>query len=352
MEVIYMDLSEIISDAFKYPFSDYKKFLMLGLPYLAIGIITLILGLQVAGTSEITNSTMNSSAMESTFIISLLLFYIVAIVAQLIMSGIGISVTRETINLSNNLPEIDLKNNIVDGLKSFVVTLIYIGIPILIFTIVLAVLLVSEAPDILIGIIVIVLFVAMVFLLILEFVALGRLAETGSIGKSLNLSYIFEMSKTIGLGKIFITNLICIILLAIIGIVGSLLEIIPVVGFVLVMYIVYTYNILVTSRVCGLLYRERNGVSNYNNMYQQPANNVDYNEQQYNQTPEVVQNSPVGDFNSANNSPYDFHPDNNNEANNSSTVEEDISEEMKICSKCGYTNPDFVNICVNCGNKL
>ena len=111
MEVIYMDLSEIISDAFKYPFSDYKKFLMLGLPYIAIGIITLILGLQVAGTSEITNSTMNSSAMESTFIISLLLFYIVAIVAQLIMSGIGISVTRETINLSNNLPEIDLKNN-------------------------------------------------------------------------------------------------------------------------------------------------------------------------------------------------------------------------------------------------
>jgi len=251
------------------------------------------------------------------------------------MNGIGISVIKETIKPSNLLPNIELKTNILDGIKSIIISLIYIGVPTIIFFILFGIVGVAlgENSGILILLLMLLYFIAIIIIGILLTIAICRLAETNSISEALNISNIIEIGKKIGFIKIFATLLICNVLLGILSVVGIFISMIPLIGTIIVMYLLYSYTILVTYRAYGLLYQEKNGETFTQNTFQQPYTPIENNQDQ------KVNNTENIDF-------QNIDTQNNNQTNESSETL------TKKCSNCGYSNPSYAKICVNCGNEL
>ena len=344
-----MEISDIVEDSLKYPISDFKKFLILGIPYLIIGLFALLFLYEAAGLStlsDVSQEALLSSPLFSTFMVTFLLFIVVVIVCTIIMSGIGLSVIKETIKPSNMLPNIEFKTNILDGIKSLIVSLVYIIIPSFIFIILMAIVgaALGEDSGVIILILMLIFLIAMIIIGLLLTVAICRLAETNSIGEALNVGNIIEIGKKIGFVKIFATLLICNVILGIISLVGSLVNMIPVIGTILVIYLLYTYIMLVTYRAYGLLYREK-----YGNMYAQNAFQPPYNQIENNPAPKI--NNEMNDYKAidTDNENIDFQNMDTQYDNQTNESSEPI---MIKCSKCGYSNPDYVKICVNCGNEL
>ena len=328
-----MEISDIIGDSFKYPLSDFKKFLILGIPYLIIGLFTLLFAFESINMASLANATEEmilASPIFSTFMITFLLFLIVSFICLIVMNGIGISVIKETIKPSNLLPNIELKTNILDGIKSIIISLIYIGVPTIIFFILFGIVGVAlgENSGILILLLMLLYFIAIIIIGILLTIAICRLAETNSISEALNISNIIEIGKKIGFIKIFATLLICNVLLGILSVVGIFISMIPLIGTIIVMYLLYSYTILVTYRAYGLLYQEKNGETFTQNTFQQPYTPIENNQDQ------KVNNTE------------NIDTQNNNQTNESSETL------TKKCSNCGYSNPSYAKICVNCGNEL
>ena len=105
-----MSLTEIFNDSLKYPFSDMTKFCI-------IGIVMVVSSL---GSLEIGNAIISS------------VLGIVAAVASIITSGYSVSVVKKAIVKSDEIPDLDLRENIIDGLKMIVMLIVYYIIPIII----------------------------------------------------------------------------------------------------------------------------------------------------------------------------------------------------------------------------
>ena len=334
MEENNLEISNIIQNSFKYPFSDIKKFLILGIPNLIMAILSIILGIQALSISDFTSTeSLLSSPLFTTLLVTTFIYLIVALIVVLLMNGIGLAVIRETINYSNELPEIKIGKNILDGIKSIIITAIYFLVPTVIFFILLLIVgsLVEDSSAILL-LLMIIYYIAIIIVSLFSVVALGRLAETNSMGEALKFLNIFDIAKSIGLLKIFGTVIIAGIIISIIAIVSALLEIIPIIGVIVSQYIIFTFIILFNCRLEGLLYRDRKVEPNSVDNFQQPVNAI--GSQDANQ---------VTDF-----QPLSEH---DNGGNDFSVTSEDTSS-VKKCSQCGYSNPDFVNICINCGSEL
>ncbi len=344
-----MEISDIIENSLKYPLSDFKKFLILGIPNLVIAIFATLFILQMAGLSSLTDvssEAMLSSPLFSTFIVTTLLFMLIAIICSIMMSGIGLSVIRQTIQPSDLLPDIQPLKNFVDGIKSFIVSFLYVIIPVIVFIIVVSTVIsvFGENSGFIILIIFLLFFIAMIFIGLLLTVALCRLAETNSISAAIDITSIYEIGKQIGLLKIFGVIIVCNVILGILSMLGSFISIIPILGTILVMYLLYTYIELVSYRAYALLYRDRNLTSSQM-AFQQPYTPIEDGQNQQ-------LNNEVKDFKSSDNTEsIDFQQD-INQNNENVPVNEDTGVKLQKCSKCGYSNPDYVNICVNCGNEL
>ncbi len=341
-----MDISEIIEDSFKYPVDDFKKFLILGIPNLVIAIFAALFVLQGVGLSslgDVSEKTLMSSPLFSTFIVTFLLFILVAIICSIMMSGIGLSVIRQTIQPSDVMPDIQPVKNFIDGIKSFIVSFIYVIVPVLVYVIVVSSVgsLLGDNGAFLVFIVFILFLIAMVFIGIILTVALSRLAETNSISKALDVTGVYETAKQIGLLKIFGVIVICNVLLGVLSLVGVFISIIPILGTIIVMYLLYTYAQLVTYRAYGLLYRERNPTQ-AQNAFQEPYTPIGN-----------AQNQQIS------NESQDFKPDENNtegmdfeRVNQNDNSDDNTEAPLKKCTNCGYSNPDYVSICVNCGKEL
>ena len=109
-----MSLTEIFIDSLKYPFSDMTKFCI-------IGIVMVVSSL---GSLEIGNAIISS------------VLGIVAAVASIITSGYSVSVVKKALVKSDEIPDLDLRENIIDGLKMIVMLIVYYIIPIIITLIV------------------------------------------------------------------------------------------------------------------------------------------------------------------------------------------------------------------------
>ena len=60
---------------------------------------------------------------------------VLSILVGFIIAGISISVIRTTLNYSNNVPQIDLQNNFIDGVEYAILSIIYYIIPAIVATI-------------------------------------------------------------------------------------------------------------------------------------------------------------------------------------------------------------------------
>lgn len=235
-----MSFSEIFSDALRYPISEPNKFLI-------IGVIALIAGL----TSSISN--------YSTNIALLVVLGIISLIASFFLIGYGISVLSSTINGSSEVPELNFVKNIVDGIKAFVINVIYYIIPILVFVILM---LISGAAVggnmssiVALGIVnLIIAFIVFVIFAILGEIAIAKFAKTGDLVSSLMINDIFTEVKQIGFLKVLGFIIIQAIIVFVLVLIISFISFIPFVGTLIASFVIGAYVIFFTNRSLGLFY--------------------------------------------------------------------------------------------------
>ena len=235
-----MSFSEIFSDALKYPISESNKFLI-------IGVITLIAGL----TSSIAN--------HSTNIALLVVLGIVSVIASFFIMGYGVSVINSTIIGSSDVPELDFVKNIIDGIKAFIINLVYYIIPILVFVILMLISGVAVGGNmsgiVALGIVnLIIAFIVFVIFAILGEIAIAKFAKTGDLVSSLMINDIFSEVKEIGFLKILGFIIIQAIIIFFMVIVMSFISFIPFIGTLVASFIIGSYLVFFTNRSLGLFY--------------------------------------------------------------------------------------------------
>jgi len=106
-----ISLSEIFKDSIKYPFTNIKFLLILGIFCIIFKLPFISFSLGVKSST------------------SYMLLLIVSLIVYFIIEGYGISVIRESILMSDLSPKFDIMENFVTGIKKTIVSIIYFIIP-------------------------------------------------------------------------------------------------------------------------------------------------------------------------------------------------------------------------------
>ena len=255
-----MKLTEIFKDSFNYAISDLKILLIIGVLFVIASLYRFVDG---------TLATILS---------------IVAIIVALIIEGYNLSVINNTIEGSSDVPCLDPKENIIFGLKSIVVDLVY-GLVIAIISLLvigitfggaalsgalngLGNVTINNATGLasvpfantvfgmlLIAIALIIVVIAIIFGIFFT-ISRCRLAKYGSIGEALSFGSVFSDIKSIGFGRFIGWYILLVICVLVIGIVAAILSLIPFIGVIISALIASPIIALVSSRSLGLLYSE------------------------------------------------------------------------------------------------
>ena len=218
-----MDVGEIISNAMRYPSSDWKKIIILGV-ILIIPIVDFI--------------------------------------------GLGyiLRIIKSTIAGYDDLPEFDdLGELFIDGLKVLVVSIIYNIIPLIVIFIGIfgSIAALGGAANItanplvfagLLGITVIIGLILAVIFGIFEIIALANMAFYDELGAAFKFSEILERISKIGWGKYIIWLIVMIIIGIIAAIITSILSVIPYIGLIIAIIFVYSYFYMFVGRSIALIF--------------------------------------------------------------------------------------------------
>ena len=272
---------EIIQDAFIFPSQNLEK--------LAIYIVlTVVVGLLIGGGVALSVlSTLNASYLA---IIGVILL-IIGIILALIISGYQLAILKTGIDLDDEAPAFDWKNDLINGIKLLIVGIVYFIIPAII---VLIVGLVTNVPGNFMKIIneasvapanatamanstgiavntvsqsaiaafttsltitALVAFVLFIIFAFIETMGQARLANTGSLGHALNIPEAAKDLTRIGIGKVVAVVILVIIIVAVINaILGYLTG--QVSQLSILSLIVTPYLAFFTQRASGLLYSD------------------------------------------------------------------------------------------------
>lgn len=276
-----MEILDIIKDAFIFPTNNLEK--------LAIYIvITFVVGLLFGGGVVLAAlSTMDASYLA---IIGAILF-ILGIILALIISGYQLGILKSGIDLNDEAPSFDWKNDLINGIKLLVVSIVYFIIPAII---VLIVGLITNVPGNLanlineaavapanatamanstglsinavsqstisafgtsIAITAMVAFVLFIIFAFIQTMGQARLANTGSLGEALNIPEAAKDITRIGIGKVIAVVLLVVVIVAVINaILGYLYG--QVSQLSILSIIVTPYLAFFTERASGLLYSD------------------------------------------------------------------------------------------------
>lgn len=246
-----MDIGDLVSDALKYPLSDWTKILILG-------IILVIAGIGNISRSIITDSTLISVLGIIGFIVGLLGYGYVFRIIKSSLAGIS------------ELPSFDdFVTMFIDGIKLAVVGFVY-SIPavilILIFAASIIISLILNPSSVPIGALIgagVGIILAMLYMLIITpiiAIAVANMAyNDGEFGAAFRFSEILDNIGNIGWGDLIIWYIVTIIVYIVIAIIGgiiiSLFSLIsPVVAIVLMSLIVTPYLQMYVARSVALIY--------------------------------------------------------------------------------------------------
>lgn len=107
-----MNVTELIKDSLKYPISDWKKIVLLG--------IIIVIG----GLSSLLNF------LGVTNYVIILIFFVIGLISGLIVNGYLFKIVKTSLDNENKLPEFnDWKNLLIDGVKVFLTFIVYLILP-------------------------------------------------------------------------------------------------------------------------------------------------------------------------------------------------------------------------------
>ena len=199
-----MSISSIFNDAFRFPFGNMEKWLVLGILLILGGLSSVLIsfGIDLGAVSIITS--------------------IIALIAGLIVSGYSLAIVRDTIHGHDQLPSFDIAENIVDGIKVLILGIVYSIIPVIVF---FALLIVTGAAGAFIeiinlsmggavvpsdlalsfvgsiGITFIISLIVLIIFSLFSTIAMCRLANTGRFSQGFAFSEIIGDFKRIGVGS-------------------------------------------------------------------------------------------------------------------------------------------------------
>ena len=238
-----MDFNSIFSNAFRYPLSDYKKLLI-------VGIIVLLAEIPTVGFTF---------GLTTEFSI-LAVLYLISIVFGILLAGYLVSVIIKGTQYSDDIPDLDFKKNFIDGLKSIVVSFIYLIIPtVILFIVALLTGAIGASLNHIGASIIIVVIVAIILYIvfgILEVVALARFAYYDDWSEALHVGKVIDDAKGIGILNIIIFLVMLLLVFLVLAVISGIIGLIPFVGVIIVYLIVGSYAVLFYGDVLGLVYAE------------------------------------------------------------------------------------------------
>lgn len=242
-----MNINDIFKDAFKFPASNWKRFLILG-------IIILVSTLLAMPTIYFKNSPY------------ILLTFLIAYIIQLFVMGYTLRTTKISINEEDELPAFNKWIEMfIDGIKIFIVSLLYSIIP-SIFVIVgvfIAIFSSIQAGNLQLNFLnpATLVFLAiggLLYVLVMFFYQIGiaNMAYHGNLGAALHLSEIRSIIRKIGWKKYLVVFIILIIISGASSIFGYFLNRMPVYLLIIFAILISPYFGLFRSRTIGLIYKE------------------------------------------------------------------------------------------------
>jgi hypothetical protein len=222
-----MEIGEIISDAVKYPSSNWKKVIILG--------VFFILSIVIVG-----------------------IFFVL---------GYFLRILKSTIAGVDELPEFDDWGDMfVDGLKVLVVYIVYLLIPGIVivagvFTSIASLAATNTsiytAPAsffALIGVTGIIGYILALIFALFAYIAVANMAYYDEIEAAFRFSEILDKIKMIGWGKYIIWYIVMWVIALIVGLIAGILNIIPLIGTIIALLVIYPYFVMFYSRSLGLIF--------------------------------------------------------------------------------------------------
>lgn len=235
-----MEMKEIIMEALHFPINNIQSLAL----YIVLGIILAIIAI-ITGVTGAASVAATSGSGVAISLIGILL----CLVIYFAINGYELDIVKSGIERSSDAPSIDFVRQFLNGVKLFVVQLIYFIIPIilvLIFSLIF-----SRWITILIACILFILFA------FVETMGECRLAKTDDLNYALQISEAYDDIKRIG-----VTKVVCTIVL--VGIIFAVIYFIVdgIFGFInqdlasIVTSIVSVYLLFFENRATGLLYSD------------------------------------------------------------------------------------------------
>lgn len=231
-----MDMGQIIGDAFKYPVSNWKRLLMLGV----IVLISQFLMEIVFGYGRVSG---------------LLYFLLIpALIAAFLTLGYQLRTIATSIIGENEPPEFnEWTKMFLDGLRVFIISIAYGLIPTIILSVGFIMILTGSS----VGLIVLLLGAILFIILgIISVMALSNMAYYNEIGAAFKFGEIKERIESIGWLEYIVMLILLAILYIILAVVASLVTLIPFAGLVLASLIIYPFIYLFLYRAIGLIFKE------------------------------------------------------------------------------------------------
>jgi len=253
-----MSISSIFNDAFRFPFGNMEKWLVLGILLILGGLSSVLIsfGIDLGAASIITS--------------------IIALVAGLIVSGYSLAIVRDTIHGYDQLPNFDIAENIVDGIKVLILSIVYSIIPVIVF---FALLIVTGAAESFIeiinlyiggattvpsdlalgfvgslGITLIISLIVFIIFSLFSTIAMCRLANTGSCSQGFAFSEIIGDFKRIGVGSFIVWWIVLAIISLVLVLISVFISAVPYIGYVVSILFIYSFIAIFASRATGLIY--------------------------------------------------------------------------------------------------
>lgn len=202
---------------------------------------------------------------------------IISLITNVLILGYIFSIIQKTIKKIDIIPSIEISENIINGIRVFIITIIYFLMPLLI-SLVLAVstgtlnkfidvinsnagaisneltlnLLVSFYSIMIVATILFIIFT------LIETIAIARFADKGNMRAAFEFGEIFNTISNIGWGNYIIWFVSLFIILITISFIAGLIDLIPILGIIITSLIFIPYLSIFSARSIGLIYNEKN----------------------------------------------------------------------------------------------
>ena len=235
-----MDVIEIIKESLVYPADNFMALLI----YVILGIIATLAVVLTIGGVYVGSQLKNVLVAGVSGIVGI----VVAIIISFLIEGYMLDVLKLAIQRSNDSPKIDFVRQVTNGLKLFIVDVVYLIIPAIVLIILGAIF--AQWLALLIGLIVTIIFG---FILV---IAECRLAYTENLSDALAVGEAYNDLQRVGIMNIIqLTVIFAVIYFVVLLITGGISQLNAYIGSVL-SAIATIYLLFVQKRAVGLLYSQ------------------------------------------------------------------------------------------------